>query len=150
MSDLLDVSGFRKMRVGQDVVNAVHACCGNICVLQKHKPLPSASCSKDFAEKAVDVVNVLEALALAAEAHVLREYLGLANGIEEATPMLVVVHQDADMAIACLVGSAITCETTLISGRSRRRPIEVPGKVLPKNTMTWEPLVGFFFLQIFL
>lgn len=59
----LEVAGLLKVRVRKNIFDAVHSRGRDVGALQQRKPLRGAPRAEDFAEKAIDVIDVFEALA---------------------------------------------------------------------------------------
>src|ERR1700678_2907755 len=106
MLDGLEESDGGKVRIVEDSLQRMHRHHRDILALQQFAPFRGGTAEEDAADLLVDFVDMLMPRRMVGEARLLQEFR-LADGGKETAPLLVIVDQRADVAIAGLVGTAV-------------------------------------------
>src|SRR5262245_10515779 len=129
-----EVADRGQMRVGQDVLDAVHALNRDIGPLERFDPLGGGALLQLFGDHRVGALVVLAARLLRGELR-RRQHLRPADDIEERLPLLVVVDQRADVAVLRLVGPPVGREDAQVAGLAVLRLEAVTAEMVAEHDL---------------
>ena len=148
-----EVADRLEVRVGNDVLEFVHALGGDVGALEGLEPLCSSALRDLAGQHAVRVRIVSAARGRGGKPRVLVHHARLSYQLEERAPLLVVVDQDADVAVRRRKGPALLGEDARVARlphpRLKSRPAQVLAHyhhqhVLEHRDVDTLPLAGLF------